>query len=91
MSIVIELKRGAQPLKVLNQLYKYTALQTTFGVQLLALVNSEPRMLPLKRALLVYIEHRLVVITRRTEFELQKARDSCAHPRWAAHRPRKSG
>ncbi len=75
MSVIIELKRSAQPLKVLNQLYKYTALQTTFGVQLLALVDNEPRMLPLKRALLVYIDHRLVVITRRSEYELQKARD----------------
>ena len=51
MSIVIELKRTAQPKKVLNQLYKYTALQTTFGVQILALVAGEPRTLPLKRAL----------------------------------------
>jgi len=74
MSIVIELKRGAQPKKVLNQLYKYTALQTTFGVQMLALVGGEPRTLPLKRALHIFIEHRQVVITRRTQFELDKAR-----------------
>src|SRR5574339_324058 len=74
MSIVIELKRGAQPKKVLNQLYKYTALQTTFGVQLLALVDGEPRTLPLKRALQIFIEHRQVVIVRRTNFELAKAR-----------------
>jgi DNA gyrase subunit A len=74
MSIVIELKRGAQPKKVLNQLYKYTALQTTFGVQMLALVDGEPRTLPLKRALHIFIEHRQVVLTRRSEFELQKAR-----------------
>ncbi len=74
LSIVIELKRGAQPKKVLNQLYKYTQLQTTFGVQLLALVDNEPRLLPLKRALLVYIDHRRVVITRRSEFELAKAK-----------------
>lgn len=74
LSIVIELKRGAQPKKVLNQLYKYTQLQTTFGVQLLALVDNEPRLLPLKRALLVYIDHRRDVITRRTEFELAKAK-----------------
>ncbi len=66
MSIVIELKRGAQPKKVLNQLYKYTALQTTFGVQMLALVDGEPRPLPLKRALQIFIEHRQEVITRRT-------------------------
>ena len=74
MSIVIELKRGAQPKKVLNQLYKYTSLQTTFGVQLLALVDGEPRTLPLKRALQIFIEHRQVVIVRRTNFELAKAR-----------------
>lgn len=74
MSIVIELKRGAQPKKVVNQLYKYTPLQSTFGVQLLALVDGEPRMLTLKRALHHYIEHRQSVITRRTEFELDKAK-----------------
>jgi DNA gyrase subunit A len=78
MSIVIELKRGAQPKKVLNQLYKYTSLQTTFGVQMLALVNGEPRLLPLKKALQIFLEHRQVVITRRTQFELDKAR-SRAH------------
>ena len=73
MSIMVELKRGAQPKKVLNQLFKYTMLQTTFGVQLLALVDGEPRLLSLKRALQLYIEHRRAVITRRTEFELAKA------------------
>jgi DNA gyrase subunit A len=74
MSIVIELKKGANPRMVLNQLYKYTPLQSTFGVQLLALVNGEPRYLSLKRALQIYIEHRQQVITRRTQFELDKAR-----------------
>ncbi|MCL4561453.1 MAG: DNA gyrase subunit A [Chloroflexi bacterium] len=74
MSIVIELKRGAQPKKVLNQLYKYTALQSTFGVHLLALVNGEPRLLSLKRLLHIFIEHRQEVITRRSQFELEKAR-----------------
>jgi len=73
MSIIIELKRGAYPQKVLNQLYKYTPLQSTFGVQMLALVKGEPRLLPLKRALLIYIEHRLEVLTRRTRFQLEKA------------------
>ncbi len=75
MSIIIELKRGAQPKKVLNQLYKYTPLQSTYGVQLLALVDGEPRLLSLKRALQVYIEHRREVITRRSQFELDKARE----------------
>src|SRR5574341_1355122 len=74
MSIIIELKRGAQPKKVLNQLYKYTPLQSTFGVQLLALVEGEPRLLSLKRALQIYIEHRREVITRRSQFDLEKAR-----------------
>jgi DNA gyrase subunit A len=59
---------------VLNQLYKYTALQSTFGVQMLALVDGEPRLLPLKRALQIFIEHRQTVLTRRTQFELEKAR-----------------
>jgi DNA gyrase subunit A len=74
MSIVIELKRGAQPKKVLNQLYKYTPLQSTFGTQLLALVNGEPRVLSLKRALQIYIDHRIEVLTRRTQFDLTKAK-----------------
>jgi DNA gyrase subunit A len=77
LSIVVELKRGAQPKKVLNQLFKYTMLQTTFGVQLLALVDGEPRLLSLKRALQLYIEHRRTVITRRSEFELAKAKARC--------------
>ncbi|MBV6394215.1 MAG: DNA gyrase subunit A [Anaerolineales bacterium] len=79
MSIVIELKRGAQPKKVLNQLYKYTALQSTFGVQMLALVadesgRAEPRTLPLKRLLQIFIDHRQTVITRRSQFDLDKAK-----------------
>jgi len=74
MSIIIELRRGAQPAKVLNQLYKYTPLQDTFGVQMLALVEGEPRLLSLKRMLQVYIDHRQDVIIRRSKFELEKAR-----------------
>jgi DNA gyrase subunit A len=74
MSIIIELRRGAQPMKVLNQLYKYTPLQSTFGVQMLALVDGEPRLLSLKRLLQVYIDHRQDVIVRRSRFELNKAR-----------------
>jgi DNA gyrase subunit A len=74
MSIVIELRRGAQPKKVLNQLYKYTPLQSTFGVQLLALVEGEPRLLSIKRALQLFIDHRREVLTRRSLFELEKAR-----------------
>jgi len=74
MSIVIELKRGAQAKKVLNQLYKFTPLQSTFGVQMLALVDGEPRTLPLKMALRIFVEHRQTVIIRRSNFELAKAR-----------------
>ncbi|MBN8582221.1 MAG: DNA gyrase subunit A [Anaerolineae bacterium] len=74
MSIIIELKRSAQPKKVLNQLYKYTALQSTFGVQMLALVDGEPRTLPLKRLLQIFIDHRHEVITRRSQFDLDKAK-----------------
>ena len=74
MRIVIELKRGSQPRRVLNQLYKYTPLQSTFGAQILALVNGEPRLLTLKRALQLYLEHRQTVITRRTQYELDKAK-----------------
>ncbi|MDK1044719.1 MAG: DNA gyrase subunit A [Anaerolineales bacterium] len=74
LSVVLELKRGAQPKAVLNQLFKFTQLQTTFGVQLLALIGGEPRLLSLKRALQTYIEHRKAVITRRSEYELKKAR-----------------
>ncbi|MBE2198219.1 MAG: DNA gyrase subunit A [Anaerolinea sp.] len=73
ISIIVELKRHAQPLKVLNQLYKHTALQTTFGVQMLALVDKQPTLLSLKRALQIHIDHRVIVITRRTQFELDKA------------------
>ncbi|MBP6471175.1 MAG: DNA gyrase subunit A [Chloroflexi bacterium] len=73
ISIIVELKRGTQPMKVLNQLFKHTALQTTFGVQMLALVDKQPRLLSLKRALQIHIDHRLEVITRRTQFDLDKA------------------
>ena len=74
MRLTVELKQGAQPLKVLNQLYKYTQLQSTFSIQMLALVNGEPRTLSLKRMLQIYVEHRIDVITRRSQFELDKRR-----------------
>jgi DNA gyrase subunit A len=75
MRIVIELKRGAPARKVLNQLFKYTPLQTTFGVNMLALVDGEPRLLSLKRALQHYVEHRIDVIIRRTTYLLHQARE----------------
>ncbi len=75
MHVVIELKRGAAPRKVLNQLFKYTPLQSTFGVNMLALVEGEPRLLSLKRSLQMYIDHRIDVITRRTAYLLRVARE----------------
>ncbi len=75
MRIVIELKRGASPKKEQNRLFKYTPLQSTFGVNALALVDGQPVTLGLRRALLVYIDHRFEVITRRTEYELGKQRE----------------
>jgi DNA gyrase subunit A len=74
MRLVVELKRGVQPLTVLNRLYKYTQLQSTFSIQMLALVRGEPRLLSLKRCLQIYIEHRYEVIVRRSEFELDRKR-----------------
>lgn len=74
MRIVIELKRAAQPKKVLNQLFKYTPLQTTFGAHILALVDNEPRLLTLKKALQIFVDHRQDVIKRRSNFELEKAK-----------------
>ncbi|HRL10615.1 MAG TPA: DNA gyrase subunit A [Aggregatilineales bacterium] len=70
--LVVELKRGANVQATLHRLYKYSALQSTFGIQMLALVNGEPRTLSLRRALQVFIDHRYVVIVRRSEFELDK-------------------
>jgi len=74
LRIVVEVKKGASARKVLNQLYKFTPLQTSFGVNMLALVNGEPRLLSLKKALLLFLEHRQAVITRRTLFQLKKAK-----------------
>jgi len=74
MRIIIELKRTSQPKRVLNRLYKFTQLQSTFGINMLALVDSEPRMLPLMRSLQIFIDHRLDVLTRRSQFELEKAK-----------------
>ena len=71
--IVIELKRDANPQVVLNLLYKNTQIQDTFGIIMLALVDGEPKILTLRQCLDHYIEHRRVVILRRTKFELDKA------------------
>ncbi|MGL5278944.1 MAG: DNA gyrase subunit A [Cetobacterium sp.] len=71
--VVIELKKGEESELVLNSLYKYTELQTTFGIIMLALVNNVPRVLNLKEILDEYLKHRFEVITRRTKFNLNKA------------------
>jgi DNA gyrase subunit A len=74
MRIVIELTKNVIPQKVLAELYKRTPMQSTFSIIMLALVNGEPRMLTLKQALRVYLEHRLTVIKRRAEYDLDKAK-----------------
>ena len=71
--VVIELKRDANAQVILNQLYKYTQMQITFGIITLALVNGEPKILTLRQCLDYYIDHRKDVIVRRTQFELDKA------------------
>ncbi|MFN3266077.1 MAG: DNA gyrase subunit A [Deinococcales bacterium] len=72
--IVIELKRGTLPDLVLNQLYKHTQLQSSFNIINLAIVNGAPKVLPIKEAMVHYLEHRKVVVTKRTEYDLKKAR-----------------
>ncbi|MEO5887225.1 MAG: DNA gyrase subunit A, partial [Anaerolineales bacterium] len=74
MRIVLEMTKNADPDVILRDLYKRTPMQTTFSINLLALVDGEPRTLTLKQALRVYIEHRLTVIKRRAEFDLDKAK-----------------
>ena len=73
--IVIELRRDVQPEVVLNQLYKLTSLQTTFGVNTIALVNNEPKTLSLKELIVYYLKHQEEVIRRRTAFDLKKAEE----------------
>jgi DNA gyrase subunit A len=75
MRIMIELKREAQVFTVLNNLYKHTALQQTFGVIMLAIVEGRPVVLSLKQALQLFIEHRRNVILRRTRFDLERAQE----------------
>ena len=75
MRIVFELKRGEQPEVVLNNLYKHTQLQTGFGIIMLSIVNGQPRELGLIDCIKRFIDHRVDVVRRRTEFELRKCRD----------------
>ena len=75
MRLVIELKRGVAPKKASNSIFKHTALQTSFGVNALALDNGQPITLSLRRALIIYINHRFEVLTRRTQYQLRKAQE----------------
>ncbi len=75
MRLVIELKRGEVPEVVLNNLYKQTQLQDTFGINMVALVDGQPRLCNLKDLITVFLEHRREVVTRRTIFNLRKARE----------------
>jgi DNA gyrase subunit A len=75
MRVVIELKRGELPEVVLNNLYKQTQLQDTFGINMVALVDGQPRLLNIKQMIESFISHRREVVTRRTVFELRKARE----------------
>lgn len=75
MRLVIELKRGESPDVLLNNLYKQTSMQSVFGINMVALVDSQPRLLNLKEVLEAFLRHRREVVTRRTIFDLRKARD----------------
>ncbi|MDD5002124.1 MAG: DNA gyrase subunit A, partial [Thiomonas arsenitoxydans] len=75
MRVVIELKRGEVPEVVLNNLYKQTQLQDTFGVNMVALVDGQPRLLNLQQMIAAFLSHRREIITRRTVFDLRKARE----------------
>ena len=75
MRVVIELKRGEVPEVVLNNLYKQTQLQDTFGINMVALIDGQPRLCNLKLLIAVFLEHRREVVTRRTVYELRKARE----------------
>ena len=75
MRIVIELRRDVNANVILNQLLKHTQLQDTFGVIMLALVNNEPRVLNLMQMLKLYLEHQKEVVTRRTQYDLNKAEE----------------
>jgi DNA gyrase subunit A len=73
--VVIELRKDIIPEVLLNQLYKYSQLQTSFSINMLALVNGEPKVLPLKDMLRHYVDHQVDVITRKTKFDLEKAKE----------------
>lgn len=72
--VVIELRKDVNAEVTLNNLYKYTPLQTSFGINMLALVNNQPKVLPLKDMLVHYVDHQIEVLTRKTQFDLKKAK-----------------
>ena len=75
MRVVIDIRKDANASVVLNNLYKQTPLQTSFGVNMIALVDGRPRLINLKEALVEYLEHQKIVVRRRTEYNLKKAQD----------------
>ena len=75
MRVVMELKRGEIPQVIMNQLYKHTPMESTFGMNMLAIVNGQPKVLNLKNMLSLFLEHRREVIVRKTKFELRKAEE----------------
>ena len=87
MRLVIELTRTVEPRDILSQLFKQTPMQTTFGMNMLALVDGEPRLLSLKKVLIYFLEHRQEVITRRSQFELEQAKQRAHILEGLAHRP----
>ena len=88
MRIVIELKRGEVPEVVLNNLYKHTPLQSSFGIIMLAIVGGRPKVLNLLELVESFVEFRREVVRRRTEFELQEGRGPLSHPRRPQDRAR---
>ena len=88
MRLVVELKRGANPQVVLNQLYKHTQLQETFGVIMLALVDGVPRTLNLAEMIGYYVDHQVDVVTRRTEFDTAQGGGARPHRPGSADRAR---
>lgn len=72
MRVVVEMRRDVNPNVVLNNLYKHTSMQSTFGINMLAIVNNEPKILNLRDVLYHYLQHQIEVIRRRTIFDLKK-------------------
>ena len=93
MRVVIELKRNEVAEVILNQLYKHTQMQTSFGIILLAIHQNQPKLLTLKEMLQLFLQHRREVVTRQIPFRSQKGRGQGPHPRRPeeGHRPDRCG